>query len=72
MTLLSWVGQVEAMSSAPCPEGQENWILSDKESQKTAESSKNRPLARGLSVATSKRGAPSILFGKRQSQVEAY
>lgn len=29
------------MSSAPYPEGQKNWILSNKENQKTAESSKN-------------------------------
>lgn len=53
-------------------EGHENWILSNKESQKTAESSKNHPLARGLSAAESKRGTPSMLFGKHQIQVSAY
>lgn len=66
------VGQVEAMSSAPCPEGQENWILSNKESQKTAESNKNRPPARGLAGEGSKQWAPSSLFGKHQAQVQAY
>lgn len=56
------------MSSAPCPEGQENWILSNKESRKTAESSKNHPLACGLSVAASKQGAISTLFEKHQAK----
>ena len=65
-------GQVEAMRPAPCPEGQENWILSNKESQKTAESNKNRPPARGLSGAECEQGAPSSLFGKHQAQVQAY
>lgn len=59
------------MSSAPCPEGQKNWILSNKENQKTAESSKNHPPACGLSAAESKE-APSSPFGKHQAQVQAY
>ena len=59
------------MSSALCLEGQENWILSNKGSQKTAESSKNCFPACGLSGAESKQGAPSSPFGKHQAQVQA-
>lgn len=63
---------MEAMSSALCPEGQENWILSNKERQKTAESSKKQPRAHGLSTAESKQAVPSTLLGKHQNELQAY